>query len=81
MDKLYYCADCKRIFNNDSKCEYCNGENINELKIGKSVNVIDTKLKGKVLKIHGNNVKLILRDEQNNKYLKEYAADKLRKIL
>ncbi|MFD3156662.1 hypothetical protein ACFIJ5_07340 [Haloimpatiens sp. FM7330] len=81
MSKLYYCLDCKRVFKDESKCNFCNGENVKELKVGKSVNVIGTKLKGKVLKVNGDNVKLILKDEMNNKYLKEYKTEELKKIL
>ncbi|WP_138202816.1 hypothetical protein [Haloimpatiens lingqiaonensis] len=81
MSKLYYCNDCKRVFKNADKCDFCNSFYVKELKVGKSVNVIGTKQKGKVLKIKGDDVTLILIDEMNNKYTKDYKVEELRKVL
>lgn len=81
MSKLYYCSDCKRVFNNADKCEFCGSFYVKELKVGKSVNVMGSKQKGKVLKVKGENITLILIDEMNNKYTKDYKAEELRKIL
>lgn len=81
MSKLYYCSDCKRVFNNADKCEFCDSFYVKELKVGKSVNIIGSKQKGKVLKVKDENVTLILIDEFNNKYTKDYKAEELRKIL
>ncbi|KAJ50573.1 hypothetical protein BD780_002737 [Clostridium tetanomorphum] len=81
MGKLYYCSECKRVLKDNEKCEYCNAESIKELNYGTPVNVIGSKLKGKVLKIKDNMVRLIIRDENNSKFIKEYELEKLRKIL
>jgi hypothetical protein len=81
MNKLYYCSQCKRVINDEWKCSYCSGEEVKELAIGAPVNVIGSKLKGNVLKISGDNVSLVIRDESNNKFVREYSADKIRKIL
>ncbi|WP_035288079.1 hypothetical protein [Clostridium sp. KNHs214] len=81
MSKLYYCSDCKRVFNNADKCAFCGSFYVKELKVGRSVNVMGSKQKGKVLKVKGENITLILIDEMNNKYTKDYKAEELRKIL
>lgn len=81
MDKLYYCKDCKRILKDSEKCEYCNSNNLKELTHGAPVNIIGSKLKGKVLKIKNDLVKLLIRDENNQTYIKEYGFDKLKKVL
>lgn len=81
MNKLYYCNECKRVVNSYENCNYCNGNLVYELANGAPVNVIGTKLKGKVLKINANMVKLLIKDEGNNRLIKEYEAEKLRKVL
>lgn len=81
MDKLYYCADCKRIINDEKVCSYCKGENIEKLSIGAPVSVIENKQKGKVLKIKDGIVRLLIRTDSNEKFIKEYEANKLRKVL
>lgn len=81
MNKLYYCGECKRVILSSESCNYCNGGLINELSVGASVNIIGTKLKGKVLKIKDNTARLLIRDEGNNKLIKEYEGDKLRKVI
>ncbi|QAT40705.1 hypothetical protein [Clostridium sp. JN-9] len=81
MDKLYFCTDCKRILKDSDQCEYCNSSSIKELNVGVPVNVIGTKLKGKVLKIKSGNVKLLIKDENKDTYIKEYEAEKLRKVI
>ncbi|WP_315119600.1 hypothetical protein [uncultured Clostridium sp.] len=81
MGKLFYCTECKRVINSGEKCNYCNGENIKDLSYGTPVNVIGTKTKGRVLKIKDNVVRLLVRDEYNNKFIKEYESGQLRKVL
>lgn len=81
MYKLYYCNKCKRVITNESCCDYCKAEEIKELMLKTPVNVIGTKVKGKILKINNEKATLIIRDEGNNKFLKEYGADQLRKVL
>lgn len=81
MDKLYYCGECKRIIENSESCSYCNSSYVNELSVGAPVNVIGTKLKGKILKVKDNTARLLIRDEGNNKFIREYEGSKLRKVL
>jgi hypothetical protein len=81
MSKLFYCTSCKRVVNNEQCCEYCKCEETNELVVGAPVNIIGNKLKGKVLKITGEIVRIIIRDASNNKLVKEYEASKLTKII
>lgn len=81
MDKLYYCNECKRVISNGESCSYCNSSYIDELAVGAPVNVIGTKLKGKVLRIKNNTARLLIRDESNSKFIREYSGEKLRKIL
>ncbi|MBB6218536.1 DNA-directed RNA polymerase subunit RPC12/RpoP [Anaerosolibacter carboniphilus] len=81
MDKLYYCLDCKRIFTETNGCSYCASQNTKALVKSAPVNVIGTKTKGNVLKIQGDMVQLLLVDEKNNRYIKEFQADKIRKVL
>lgn len=81
MERLYYCSECKRVITNEGKCAYCDSSDVKELMLKTPVNVIGTKTKGKVLKIKEGKVDLIIRDEANNKLLKEYNAEQLRKVL
>lgn len=81
MNKLYYCGDCKRVVTSSESCSYCSSSLINELSVGASVNIIGTKMKGKVLKVKDNIVRILIRDEGNNKLIKEYGGDKLRKVI
>lgn len=81
MNKLYYCNECMRVVNSSDNCSYCSSNLIYELAVGSPVNVIGTKLKGKVLKIKDNTARLLIRDEGNNKFIREYTMDKIKKIL
>lgn len=81
MCKLYYCLDCKRISEKEESCSYCSSQNIKELTKNAPVNVIGSKLKGRVLKVEEGKARLLISDETNNRYIKEYEADKLRKVL
>lgn len=81
MKKLNYCLDCQRIFTVNEKCEYCNSNNIKELKRGKSVNIIGSKNKGRYLKYKDGKVSLIIYTEDKQKLIKEYDIKNVRKIL
>ena len=81
MSKLFYCKSCKRVISNEQCCEYCKSEEIKELVEGAPINVIGGKLKGKVLKITDQMVRVILLDASNNKLVKEYEASKLKKVI
>ena len=80
-NKLYYCKECKKIFKEQVNDGCCTGSNVKKLKIGTSVNVLGTKLKGKVYKIKDNLVTLIISEEGSNKFLKDYEFQNLKKIL
>ncbi|MDP4091371.1 MAG: hypothetical protein Q8930_19165 [Bacillota bacterium] len=81
MSTLCYCLQCRRVFNEENGCPYCKGTSVKELSKDSPVNVLGSKLKGKVLKIEEGKARLLIRDENNQKYIKEFEADKLRKIL
>lgn len=81
MDRLYYCCECKRVINGEGTCNYCNSKEIKELVSRTSVNVIGTKIKGKIFNMKDGMVSLIVRDEANNKLLKEYTPEQLKKVL
>jgi hypothetical protein len=81
MDKLYYCLDCKRIFATSNGCTYCQSQSIKPLVKSTPVNVIGTKTKGNVLKIKGDMVHLLLVDEKNNRYIKGFQVDHIKKVL
>ncbi|KXZ40682.1 hypothetical protein SAMN05661008_01604 [Alkalithermobacter thermoalcaliphilus JW-YL-7 = DSM 7308] len=78
---FYYCIECKRIFSDFEKCTYCSSSNIKKLSLNSPVNVIGSKIKGRVLKIKDDNIRLLYVDEHKNKLIKEFSHDKLRKIL
>lgn len=81
MEKLMYCVDCHRIFANANDCEYCHSHNIKELRRGTSINVIGTKIKGKVYNYKKNLVSVILLTEDYQRVIKIYDAKKIKKIL
>lgn len=82
MKHLVYCLNCKRIFNPQDNCPYCNNDKVKNLDIATSVNIIGTKLKGKVLRIKNDSVSLlIIRPDTKERYIKDYNAEKLRKII
>lgn len=81
MERLYYCSECKRVITSEGKCDYCNSKDVKELMLKTPVNVIGTKTKGKVLKIKNGKINLIIKDEANNKLVKEYEANQLKKVL
>ncbi|HAZ36286.1 MAG TPA: hypothetical protein DEF85_05920 [Clostridiaceae bacterium] len=81
MGKLYYCKNCRAIVKEEHDSPCCENEKLMELKVGAPVNVKGSKLKGKVLKIKGDELTLVIKDGSNNKFIKEYEYDKLRKVL
>lgn len=81
MEKLMYCVDCHRIFSNAQSCEYCHSYNIKELKRGTSINVIGTKIKGKVYNYKKELVSVIILTENHQRIIKVYEAKQIRKIL
>lgn len=81
MYKVYYCNACRRVINNSESCDYCKSNDIKELNLKAPVNVIGTKIKGRILKFKNESIDLLIKDEFNNKMVKEFKMDELRKIL
>lgn len=81
MDKLYYCTKCLRVVKTERNCDYCNNAETKELSIGAPVNILGSKLKGKVIKIKDGTARLVIRDDSNNKFLSVYSAEKMKKLL
>lgn len=81
MFKLYYCLDCRRIFSAEEECTYCKSKSTKVLARNSPVNVIGSKLKGKVISTGQNIARILFVDENRNRSIKEYEAAKIRKIL
>lgn len=81
MEKLNFCLDCKRIFSPSQECSYCKSNNIKELGEKAPVNVIGSKLKGRVLKVSQGIARVIVIDEKKNSSIKEFEVSKIRKVL
>lgn len=81
MESYQYCQDCKRIFSATSTCPFCLSTNVNELNVKAPVNVLGTKVKGRVFKLSKEGIQVLIADEQQNKAIKEFSASKLRKVL
>lgn len=81
MNIMTYCLQCRRIFQGDVACPYCNSTFTKELSKNSPVNVMGSKIKGKVLKVENGKARLLIIDENNEKHIREYEAEKLRKIL
>ncbi|MCX7749803.1 MAG: hypothetical protein N2645_23385 [Clostridia bacterium] len=81
MDNLFYCLDCRLLSASSGLCPHCNSEKLKELTRKAPVNVIGSKLKGRVLKIQMDSVNVLFVDENKNKYIKEFEFSKLRKVL
>ncbi len=81
MNKLFYCLECRRIFKDENQCSYCGGKNIKELVKNSPVNLIGSKLKGKVLRIEENKVRVLFTNDSNDRFIKEQEPDTLRKVL
>lgn len=81
MERLMYCVDCQRIFASSNNCEYCHSYNIRELRRGTSINVLGTKIKGKVYNYKNNLVSVILLTEDHQRVIKVYDTKKIKKIL
>lgn len=81
MYKLYYCLDCRRVFNSDANCQYCGSEKLKELKKDSPVSIIGTKQKGKVFKIQEGEVKILIISESKERVIRDYKSEKLKKII
>ena len=81
MEKLFYCTDCQRIFAPAVECAYCGSSNMKELTKNSPVNVIGSKLKGRVVGVQHSNARVLYVDEKKSRTIREYEAVKIRKIL
>lgn len=80
MKKAYFCNLCRKVFNEENSCG-CEGENhIKEMKPGTPINVIGTKLKGKVYKIKDDLLEVIITSNKERS-MKQYKLEKVRKVL
>lgn len=78
---LNYCTKCKRVICGADKCNFCGCESLKELKEKAPVNIIGTKLKGRVLKIKEDKISILINTENSETILKEYTFDKIKKIV
>ncbi|MGL6174740.1 MAG: hypothetical protein ACRC1P_09085, partial [Cellulosilyticaceae bacterium] len=74
------CSVCKKIFNQTNPCECQQEEAIKALKVGTPINIVGTKLKGKIYKIKNDTLEVLIIHEKN-RYLKEYSLSQVRKVL
>lgn len=81
MQNLDYCLECRRLFLENEKCEFCGSENIKPIKKSTSVNVIGSKVKGKVLNCKEGIVNVIVTTEAKERVVKDYEVKELRKVL
>lgn len=81
MGNLFYCKECRTILKNGMENGCCSDGNLKELVTGTSVNVIGTKIKGKIFKIKDDIVTLSIIDEFKKKFLRNYEFNKLRKVI
>lgn len=81
MQILNYCLECQRIFSINDQCEFCGSHKIKSLKKSTSVNVIGTKIKGKLLNHKDGMVSLIINTENNEKIIRNFEIKELKKIL
>ena len=81
MNKLYYCLDCQRVFKSEVSCDFCQSTKIKELVRNAPINILGTKLKGKVFKIEQEMVKVKYNDEHKKVFIKDFEINKIKKIL
>lgn len=79
---LSYCTSCYKVFNALTKtCPECNYSSLMPIKKNSPVNVIGTKIKGRIFKILEQTALLIVITESNEKIIKEYPINTLKKII
>ena len=81
MDKLNYCLNCKRIFKPADECSFCKSKDVKELVRKAPVNIIGTKLKGRVLNIRNEIVDILFLGAKRVKSIREFNANNLKKLL
>lgn len=80
MSKAYFCNVCREIFMEGNRCHCALEGSMKELMRGAPVNVIGTKLKGKVYRIKNDRIEVLLTSSKNRS-IKTYSVDQIRKIL
>lgn len=80
---INYCLSCLRVFKleDHDSCPHCHSTFLRELKKDTPVNVMGTKIKGRVFKLLDDTALLIVITEHKEKLIKEYPINKLKKIL
>lgn len=81
MQTLNYCLKCQRLFSSEDKCDFCGSDSLKSVQKSTSVNVIGTKIKGKVLYCKDDIVSIIISNESNEKMVRKYKVCELKKIL
>lgn len=81
MKNLSYCVDCRRISYFYGICSYCQSNNIKDINRKTPVNVIGTKIKGRVLNVKDEMVNILCIGQGKVKSIKQFEVEKLRKIL
>lgn len=81
MKTLNYCLECRRVFEANERCEFCSSDKVKLLKKGTSVNVIGSKIKGRVFNYKNDLVSLVIVTESKERIIKEYKVNNLKKIL
>ncbi len=81
MNKLYYCLDCKRVFPLSHECHYCNSIRTKELRRNAPINVLGSKIKGRVFKINQEDIQILYIDEHKNQLIQKFSFEKIKKIL
>lgn len=80
MCKAYFCKQCRGIFMEGHTCKCALEGSMKELMRGSPVNVIGTKLKGKVYRIKNDGIEVLLIGNKNRN-IKTYSTNQLKKIL
>ena len=81
MKKLVYCLNCRKISVLQEKCPGCNSKAFKELNKNAPVNVIGSKIKGRIYKVNEETVDVLIVGQQNQKTIKAFEYSKLKKIL
>lgn len=81
MNNLNYCVDCRRISYFDGTCSFCQSDDIKFIDKKAPVNVIGTKIKGRVMNERDGMVDILCVGVDNEKSIRQYEMESLRKIL
>jgi len=81
MNNLNYCVECRRISYFNETCSYCQSSNIKAIDRKTPVNVIGTKIKGRVMNVKNGIVDILCTGQGSKKTIKQIEIENLRKIL